>query len=36
MKYLEDEEFIKKQLYDAKANSVDKLLRRYFVVIEKK
>lgn len=32
MKFYEDEDFITKQLYDANAEDINKLLKRYFVV----
>lgn len=32
MKYYEDEEFIKKQLFRAEAKNINKLLKRYFEV----
>ena len=32
MKYFEDEGFIKKQLFNAKSNEINKLLKRFFIV----
>jgi len=32
MKYFEDEDYIKKQLFDANSDEVNKLLKRFFVV----
>lgn len=35
MRYFEDENFIKKQLYDAESGNIDKLLKRYFILRRK-
>lgn len=35
MRYFEDEDFIKKQLFDSEVQNVDKLLKRYFIVKSK-
>ena len=32
MKYFEDEDFIKKQLFDSEVQNINKLLKRYFTV----
>lgn len=32
MKYFEDEDYIKKQLYNAKSDEVNKLLKRFFEI----
>ena len=34
MKYLEDEDFIKKQLFNSEVQNVNKLLKRYFQIRE--
>lgn len=35
MKYFEDEDFIKKQLYISKAGNINNLLKRYFDIKSK-
>lgn len=32
MKYIEDEDFVAKQLYNSKSDNVNKLLKRYFKI----